>query len=191
MKSNQSDLDQRYLLLFKLDAKNLFDRVYNRRKDYIQVFSLKRNRAVFREIFSSRYDNASIFDLSHCPGEVIETLDQFYKCADDIYWYLKHTQDMPNSIEDEIIRRLNTLKIHYETLALYIDAALSGEGEANLDINGFEELPSVDSHDDFFKMEGEKQQEWIEEEFIRPENYSDFDSDEASDTENIKFGKND
>ena len=180
MKTNHSDLDQRYLLLFKLDAKNLFDRVYNRKNEYIEVFSLKRNRSVFRDIFSTRYEKASISDLSHCPLEVIETLDQFYNYADEIYWYLKHTQDMPNTIEDEVIRRLNTLKIYYETLSLYVDAVLSGDSEEPLEIDAFEELSPVDSHDDSFVMEGEKQLQAEEDEFIPTEQYPDSDLQEES-----------
>ena len=55
MKSKRSDLEVRYLLLFKLDAQNLFNRVVMRQHEYIEAFSLKRNRAVFRDIFENRY----------------------------------------------------------------------------------------------------------------------------------------
>ena len=35
MKSKRTDLEIRYILLFKLDAKSLFDRIVERQHDYI------------------------------------------------------------------------------------------------------------------------------------------------------------
>lgn len=183
MKTRYSELEQRYLLLFKIDAKNLFDRIYNRREDYIEIFSLKRNRSVFREIFSSRYEKASMFDLSHCPAEVIETLNQFHNNADQIYWYLKHTQDMPNTIEDEITRKVASLKKNYEMLELYVDAALSGEDEPTDEVYSFDEIPHTDSHEEYFHLDGELKDIEQELEFIQPEVYSDLDEEDHEEDE--------
>lgn len=127
MKSKHSELDQRYLLLFKIDAKNLFERIKFRKKEYVDVFALKRTRRHFKEVFFNRYQKATASDLSHCPVEVIEALDSFHNLVDDLYWYLTHTEDMPNTIEDEILRKSAKIEMAYETLALYIDAELSGE----------------------------------------------------------------
>jgi hypothetical protein len=126
MKSKLTDTDQRYLLLFKLDARSLFERIHDRMHEYVEVFALKRDRRHFDEIFRNRYERATVRDLSHCPMEIIESLDQFYKHASDMYWYLRHTEDMPNTVEDELTRKAARLKKLYETLALYIDAELSG-----------------------------------------------------------------
>lgn len=187
MKTKHLEIEQRYLLLFKLDAKNLYERIYNRRQDYVEIFSLKRSRSVFRDIFINRYSKASIFDLSHCPIEIIETLDKFYSNADEIYWYLKHTEDMPNTIEDEITRKVASLKKHYEMLALYVDAALSGEVEEQLnEIESFEDISHTDSHEEFFTLEGELQDYEQELDFIQPEFYPDPDdqSPESNEDEN-------
>ena len=97
----------------------------------IEAFSLKRDRDVFKDVFTNRYAHASVNDLSHCPIEVIEALNSFYTIADEIYWYLKHTQDMPNMIEDEISRLLHKLKGQYDMLCLYIDAELAGQPVEN------------------------------------------------------------
>jgi type IV secretory pathway VirD2 relaxase len=132
MKSKRSDLELRYILLFKLDAKNLYHRITSRRHEYVEIFSLKRNRAIFKDVFEHRYSKASIQDLSHCSIEIIESLDSFYQAVDEIYWYLKHTQDMPNTIEDEIHRRINALKRQYEMLTLYIDAELTGSEQTEI-----------------------------------------------------------
>lgn len=181
MKSKRSDLELRYILLYKLDSKNLYERVVNRRVDYIEVFSLKRNRAVFKEIFENRYSKSSIKDLSHCSVEIIESLDSFYKACDEIYWYLKHTQDMPNTIEDEINRRINALKRQYDMLNLYIDAELSGNSQTSID--SFEELSPADDdiHNDSFQMDGEAQIYEQSEEFLQPEEYPDLDESHTDD----------
>lgn len=150
MKSKRSEQEQRYLLLFKLDAQSLYMRIRERREDYIHVFSAKRDRHIFSEVFENRYQKANIEDLSHCSIEVIESLNNFYQQVDKLFWYLKHTQDMPNMIEDEIDRHLILLKRSYETLQLYIDAELAGEVESSeISIPDFSDL-------DEFSLKGEQ-----------------------------------
>lgn len=174
MKSKRSDLEIRYILLFKLDAQNLFNRVALRQHEYIEAFSLKRNRAVFRDIFENRYSKASIKDLSHCTPEVIEALNSFYQSADEIYWYLKNTQDMPNMIEDEVQRMVNRLKGQYELLSLYVDAELSGTGQE--EVFSEEELSpaSDDIHSDYFQMDGEAQEYEQSQEYLNNIKFSPF-----------------
>ena len=70
-----------------------------------------------------------MFDLSHLPVEVIELSHDFYKVIDDIYWYIMHTQDMPNTIQDTLVKRLGPLKKKYQNLIFYIDASLSNRTE--------------------------------------------------------------
>lgn len=179
MKSKRTDLELRYILLYKLDAQNLYDRIVTRRHEYVEIFSLKRNRAIFKEIFENRYSKSSIKDLSHCSIEVIESLNSFYTAVDEIYWYLKHTQDMPNTIEDEVHRRINALERQYQMLSLYIDAELTGSGQTEID--SMEELSpaSDDIHNDAFQMDGEYQEELEEEEYLQHEQYPDLDEQEG------------
>jgi len=185
MKSKRTDLEIRYILLFKLDAKSLFDRIVERQHDYIEAFSLKRNRSVFRDIFENRYSKATIKDLSFCTSEVIESLHSFYTLADEIYWYLKHTQDMPNMIEDEVHRKINQLRRQYEMLSLYVDAELSGSESEEVD--SFEQIsPSDDDiHNDSFELEGEAIEFNEALEYLQQEEYPDPDEeiDESLDAE--------
>lgn len=173
MKSKHSEIDQRFLLLFKLDAMELYGRVHDRQSEYVRVFSLKRNRAVFRDIFTCRYTKATIEDLSHCTSEVVEALSSFHQKIDQLYWYLKHTQDMPNMIEDEISRKLHSITRAYELLCLYIDAELGGKS-----IHSYDELEPNDQYSDEFQLEGEIQEQEDEFEFLQPEELPDFDEDE-------------
>ena len=184
MKSKHPEISQRYMLLFKIDAKNLFDRISERQQEYINIFSLKRSRSVFKDIFSSRYDKATQFDLSHCSQDVLVAMDQFYTAVDNLYWYLKYTQDMPKMIEDEVYRRVARIGKLYEMLELYVNAELSGdtneavEQEDHRDlaeIDTFEEIPANSIHDDHFHLEGENLEEDAKTDFIQPEHFPDPD----------------
>lgn len=183
MKSKHPEIHQRYMLLFKIDAYNLFRRIKERQQEYIEIFSLKRTRAVFRDIFENRYFKASAFDLSHCAQEVIEALDQFYTAVDQLYWYLKHTQDMPKTIEDEVARKVTRLEKFYHQLSLFVDAELSGS-QAVEEIDQFESIPSDDFHEDSFLLDGERSENEAELDLIQPEEYADpdeFDQEEKED----------
>jgi hypothetical protein len=127
MKSSLPELTQRIVLLIKNDATNLFERISERKEDYIEIFSLHRNRAVFKDIFDCRYSRASMGDLIHCPSEIIELCNDFYQQADQLYWYLKSTQDMPKTIEDEVNRKIVRLKKKFQNLILFINAELAGK----------------------------------------------------------------
>lgn len=173
MKNAHSELSERFLILFKLDAKNLFDRISDRRSDYIETFSLKRNRGVFKEVFENRYTKASINDLSHCPLEVIEVLNSFYIEVDKLYWYLKTTQDMPNTIEDEVTRKVSKIGVLYNQVELFVDGELSG-----LEVNLDETIEPNNIHDLELKLEGEQAKQESSGEFIQDEQYPDFTEDE-------------
>lgn len=127
MKVTPEELSQRYMILLKIDAINLFNRVKGRQNDYIDAFSLKRDRSIFGDVFKCRYDSTTMFDLSHLPHEIIEVSNDFYTEVDNLHWYLMNTQDMPNAIEDEIIRYLHHIEKKLEVLILYTDAVLSGK----------------------------------------------------------------
>ncbi len=125
MKSRKDEVTQRYLLLFKLDAFNLLQRIKTRRKEFVDIFAMRRTREHFAWVFASRYDRATIKDLAHCSGETIAALDQYYGLADEMKWYLFQTEDMPNTVEETIFRLTKRLEKLHSTLVLYLDAELS------------------------------------------------------------------
>jgi hypothetical protein len=173
MKSEYSDLTQRYLVLIKIDAQNLFMRISERHEEYMEVFSLKRDRNIFKDVFSSRYQKTNLSDLAHLPIEVIELANTFYQEVDNLLWYLKQTQDMPNTIEDEIMRETAVIKRLFDNLKLYIDAELSGTKLETLS-EVTENSDSVDSND-FFATEGEIQALEAEDDFLKSDTEFDFD----------------
>ncbi len=124
MKSRNDELTQRYLTLLKLDANNVFNRIRDRKNEYLEIFALRRTRDHFPMIFNNRYEKTTVSDLAHCSTDLIEILDQFYSMVDDIKWYLFKTEDMPNTVEDYIERRIIRLKKILTNLNLYIEAEL-------------------------------------------------------------------
>lgn len=120
-------MTQRFLTLLKVDSFNLMNRIIERQEEYLNDFSLKRDRAIFAEIFYNRYATTSMNDLAQLPIEIIELANDFYTQVDNLRWYLMHTQDMPNTIEEEIQRQTVSLKKKQDNLLLYINVELAGE----------------------------------------------------------------
>lgn len=130
MKSRNDEATQRVLLLLKLDANNLFKRVKNRKSEYLEIFALRRTRDHFPKIFNNRYETTTIEDLSHCGTDLITSLDQFYTHVEEMSWYLYQTQDMPNTVEDYIDRKIIRMEKILATLNLFLDAELGFETES-------------------------------------------------------------
>jgi hypothetical protein len=115
---------QQLLILLKLDALRLFERIKYRAPEYLNIFSNRRTREHFPEIFKNRYDGIALSDLKKCSEDVIIGLDQFYTQVDELRWYLGQTQDMPGTVSDKVYAFISDLEHGHDTLALYIDAEL-------------------------------------------------------------------
>lgn len=135
MKSKNTEETQRVLVLLKIDANNLFKRIKKRKSEYLEIFALRRTREHFPKIFSNRYEGTSIMDLSHCSTELITTLDQYYTHCEEMSWYLYQTEDMPNTVEDYIDRKIRKMEKILSTLNLYLDAELGISSENSLAIS--------------------------------------------------------
>lgn len=131
MKVKISQESQRILMLLKLDAKRLFERIKFRSPEYLYEFSLKRTRDHFSAVFTNRYDGTSIKELMLCGEEVIVGLDQFYSRVDELRWYLNHTQDMPTKVEYKVLSEVRELEKLFETLNLLIDVEIGLIKEVN------------------------------------------------------------
>jgi hypothetical protein len=131
MKSKNDEQTQRVLMLLKLDAYNVFNRIKTRKTEYLEIFALRRTREHFPMIFNNRYEDTSLENLIHCSTELITTLDQFYTPVEEMRWYLFQTEDMPNTVEDFIDRKIRRMEKLLATLNLYLDAELGIEGETS------------------------------------------------------------
>lgn len=124
MKKFRDPEAQQLLILLKLDALRLFERIKYRAPEYLNIFSNRRTREHFPEIFKNRYDGIGLSDLKRCSEDVIIGLDQFYTQVDELRWYLGQTQDMPAAVSDKVYATIHDLEHAHDTLALYIDAEL-------------------------------------------------------------------
>lgn len=121
---------QRILLLLKIDANNLFKRIKERKSEYLEIFALRRTRSHFPMIFRNRYENITISELSHCGPELITLLNEFYTHVEEMNWYLFETQDMPNTVENFVLRKITKLEKLLATLNLFLDAEMGVEGSS-------------------------------------------------------------
>lgn len=126
----QDESTQRILLLLKIDANNLFKRIKTRKSEYLEIFALRRTRAHFPMIFRNRYESITITELSYCGPELIVLLDEFYSHAEEMSWYLFETQDMPNTVENFILRKITRMEKLLGTLNMFLDAEMRGEASA-------------------------------------------------------------
>jgi len=118
-----------FLLLLKMDSTRLYEKIHKRMEEYIGIFAVKRTRAHFPDIFKNMYSTASFSDLKMCEQDTIIAANDFYNKADDIFWYLKHTEDMPNTLEDKLRHDIKDLSRRYNTLQLLLDAELGYQVE--------------------------------------------------------------
>jgi hypothetical protein len=133
MKSRNDEMTQRVLLLLKLDANNVFNRIKGRKTEYLEIFALRRTREHFPMIFDNRYEDTPLENLIHCSTELITTLDQYYTPVEEMKWYLFQTEDMPNTVEDFIDRKIRKMEKLLATLNLYLDAELGIDSEESTD----------------------------------------------------------
>lgn len=144
----QDETKQRILLLLKIDANNLFKRIKTRKNEYLEIFALRRTRTHFPLIFRNRYEATTISELSQCGPELITLLDEFYSHVEEMSWYLFETQDMPNTVENYILRKIIKMEKLLGTLNLFLDAELGIE--VNTDVP---ETDYLDQPEDAFLTE--------------------------------------
>jgi len=161
MKSRNDELTQRVLMLLKLDANNVFNRIKNRKREYLEIFALRRTREHFPMIFNNRYEETSLENLIHCGIELITTLDQFYTPVEEMKWYLFKTEDMPNTVEDFIDRKISKMEKLLATLNLYLDAELGIQNDESMQVDQplFIDQPDPVENDFSIELEDDTTQE--------------------------------
>lgn len=157
MKSRNDEQTQRVLLLLKIDANNTFKRIKTRKSEYLEIFALRRTREHFPMIFNNRYETTTLENLVSCSTELITTLDQFYTPVEEMKWYLFQTEDMPNTVEDFIDRKIARMAKLLATLNLYLDAELGIDAEESkpeqptfIDLEPFEAQAQAESFESDF-----------------------------------------
>lgn len=122
------------LTILKVDSSRLYERVVERRKEYMLIFAVKRSREHFKEVFTSKYDTIQFAEMTLLSPELIGCLDAFYTKIDNLKWYLNSTEDMPATVEDKTGRDIKELKDSFETLKLYLEAELNVSAEQSEEV---------------------------------------------------------
>lgn len=136
MKSKLDTDSLRILIILKLDARGLYERIKEREREYVSIFAQKRTREHFPAVFKTRYDGTALADLKLCSEDVIISLDQFHRVVDEMRWYLMITEDMPATVTDKLESMIHDLIESYDALMLIIDAelAISPKREETLEL---------------------------------------------------------
>ena len=112
------------LTLIKLDSQGLFKRIKGRKKSYMDVFSVRRTREHFPEIFFNKYRDFSANILVKVSSKIIVSVDEFYTKVDEIKWYLMTTQDMPATVAENLEKMIMSLEKSFYKLNELIDESL-------------------------------------------------------------------
>lgn len=120
------------LVIIRLDAQRVFERIKYREAEYMHFFSAKRTREHFASIFKNRFDSFTVENLLHCGEEVIVGIDQFYNSVDELRWYLMVTEDMPGKVQEIVSQSIGEIEEAYNLLQLYISVELGLKEESAL-----------------------------------------------------------
>jgi hypothetical protein len=115
------------LFLIRSDASFLFEKIVQRRADYLYVFSLKRSREQYHDVFFSRYNGTDLKSLAEINTDTLMAIESFYQLTDQLKWYLLYTKDMPPQVEDRLDFFITKIRKKFETLELYIHAEMTGK----------------------------------------------------------------
>ena len=121
---SQEEKTRNLLILIKFDSENLFKRVNMRFKEYMRVFALKRTREHFPEIFENQFQDIPLVELTVVSEDLLIQLNNFYQQIDDLFYYLKTTEDMPNAAKDTVKKAIQSIDPTYQTLKLYLEGEL-------------------------------------------------------------------
>ena len=130
--SEKHDERNSIIMSLKLDSTRLYEKVHGRLEDYISIFAGKRTREHFSAVFKTKYTNITITEIKVCDPDTIVALDNYYTQAEDIFWYLQYTEDMPNTLEDKVRHDVRVMSKLYNTLQLYLDAELGYQDEEDI-----------------------------------------------------------
>ena len=128
--------EEKVLEVVKDDIDNLMHRLNNHFDDYMRVFTQKRTRDHFKDVFFSRFREVSISDLIKLEGDILREVNTFYFHVNEVYWYIKVTEDMPSMVENKMksdLVKLNNIaaKINEMLLSGASDTELEEPNDQN------------------------------------------------------------
>lgn len=114
------------LYLIKIDAELLMKKIIDRREEYLMILSLKRTRDHFSDIFYTKFHGLSLGELKDYSQKFNTALFDFHEQANELKWYLMHSEDQPSAMNNTVSLLLKKLNKSYGTLNFH----LSSESES-------------------------------------------------------------
>lgn len=139
-KSEIANSMKKLILILKLDAENLFNRLDLHLTESLSILAIKRNRSHFDDLFENKYSTLGVEVMAELPEETIVALNNFYVEVSELRWYLLHTENQPQMIQNNCERIMKKIRSYYDTLHIFLEAELKDD---NLEEN-FDEFSSAD-----------------------------------------------
>lgn len=115
---------QSLIVLLKLDAEGLYNRLSSRKLEYLHIFSVKRTREHFVPLFRTRYWDIPARSLHELSSDCLVAVEKFYSLVEGMQWYLNTTEQMPGTVEERVEGFLKKMEDAKETLLLFLNAEL-------------------------------------------------------------------
>ena len=131
--------------LIHFDVKNLYQRITERKIEYVRAISLKRTRKHLEEIFKSRYYGVSLEILQQYPEETIILLEEFYKHVDELKWYLEHTEEMTQMMTDRVNAVTAKLDNLYQPLEMQLAEFIKSDQDEDVELEPHQAPPTLPS----------------------------------------------
>ena len=135
------------ILLIQQDLQELVKRLNSRMEDALRMFAQKRTREHFEQIFFNRYKDFSQAILSELDSDVYPKVVSIYEEIDEMYWYLKSTEDMPSLVRTKVDAYLKNMNKNYAEVLDHLisdDLGLENDNEIGHDENVESETIEVD-----------------------------------------------
>jgi len=111
-------------VLLQLETKRIYERLKEKKEEFVLLYSLKRTRRPFEILFESKLKNLNLSFFENFSEEICLAYFQFFSSIEELEWYLLFTEDLPLSLEQHVEKLLKTCKCYYDVLQLYLRAEL-------------------------------------------------------------------
>lgn len=151
------------VLLVQQDLQELIKRLNARMEDALRMFAQKRTREHFEQIFFNRYKDFSHAIFSDLDSDVYPKIVSIYEEIDEMYWYLKSTEDMPSLVRTKVDAYLKNMNKNYAEVLDHLmsdDLGIENNIEIGHDDNSESETIEADdyldskSDGDYFETTG-------------------------------------
>lgn len=137
-------------LLVQQDLQEVVKRINSRMADALRMFAQKRSRDHFEQIFFNRFKTFTTSVLTDLEEDVYPLIVNIYEEIDQLYWYLKSTEDMPSLVNTKVAAYLKTMNLNYGKILdlLISNRLLDKEGELlddQIDLGENQNYENVDS----------------------------------------------